>query len=183
MLQYGFDANENTKRRFQATCALTAMLYLIILTSTVFAYDKLFSAETQFYFVFAFVVSNTYTTLFLVGFCMIIYAVCRRYRVINECIKKFFKTEEEDSESDFDKEVIDRESLIIKLADLHDCLNDIVVDINQCCAFEVRGKFLAKIFVIELFSSPTDYDVLCLSFSLQHFQHFYFVSDFRSSKL
>lgn len=152
MLQYGFDANKNTKRRFQATCALTAMLYLIILTSTVVVYDKLFSAETQFYFVFAFIISNTYTTLFLVGFCMILYAVCRRYRVINECIKKFFKTEEEDSENDFDKEVINREGLIIKLADLHDSLNDIVVDINQCCAFEVRKYLIAKGFLAVTFS-------------------------------
>lgn len=43
-----------------------------------------------------------------------------------------FKTEDEDAIKVFDKKSEAAEKLIIKLADLHDSLNDVVNDINQC---------------------------------------------------
>lgn len=133
MLQFGFDVNKNLKQRFQITCIATAILYFIFMTSTILVYDKLFPPENQIDFVLTFVVANTYTTLFLIGFCMIVYAVQRRYEVINECIMKIFKTEEDD-EAD---SIANAEDLIIKLANLHDLMNDVVVDMNECCSFEV----------------------------------------------
>lgn len=138
MIKLGFDSNKNLKQKFKITCTMTATFYLICMTSTILVNDKLFStAENQFYFIISFVVSNTYTTLFLIGFCLIIYAVYWRYIIINECMKHYFKTEEEDSEKDFTKEILSPEAIITKLAILHDTLNDAVNDINECCSFEV----------------------------------------------
>lgn len=50
-----------------------------------------------------------------------------------------FKTEEEDVQKVFGKKGLTPQKLIIKLADLHDSLNDSVVDINQCFCFGVSS--------------------------------------------
>lgn len=48
-----------------------------------------------------------------------------------------FKTEEEDPDVVFNKKSMAAQKLILKLADLHDSLNDSVTDVNQCFSFVV----------------------------------------------
>lgn len=156
MFQLGFNVNANVKRRLKVCVSISAILFTVMNISPYFMYD-VFSSESKFFFVVAYIVSNSYMTLFFMEFCLVLHAVYRRFEVINECIrwvieckKSFpkafasrsnFKTEEEDATIVFDKKLSRPEHLITKLSDLHDSLNDVVTDVNRCFAFEVRFEF------------------------------------------
>lgn len=56
-------------------------------------------------------------------------------------VRKSFKTEEENEISDI--KIIKPEKLILKIADLHDSLCEVVGKVNKCFAFEV-DLFLKK---------------------------------------
>lgn len=157
MLNLGFDVNKNAKGILRSALSVLTLLFLFMICLTYYLFSKVIEADQQLMYIFAYINSNAYTTLFLAAFCLVLNAVFRRFVFINECIRyltsflrrasqiirknirrKNFKTEEDDPEMVFDKESKAPEKLIIKLADMHDCLNDVVNDINQCFSLEVR---------------------------------------------
>lgn len=88
-------------------------------------------------FVIGAILPNTYTTTFIILFCLLLLMVLRRFNTINDCIKDNFKTEEEEPIKVWNKKHFGAEKLIMKLADIHDCLNDVVTILNECFAFIV----------------------------------------------
>lgn len=58
--------------------------------------------------------------------------------------RKSFKTEEDDEIEMDPKKTSKYENLIMKLADLHDGLIDVVEEINNCFSFQVINSILSK---------------------------------------
>lgn len=139
MLKLGFDPNKYVKKRLMVANLGLITFYVFIMVASLFLLLRVLSGETLQPFIISYCVNNTYTTLFSMGFCLILHAAYRRFDTINDCIKHNFKTEEEDVQKVFARNSLSPQRLIIKLADLHDALNDCVVDINRCYCLEVGG--------------------------------------------
>lgn len=134
---------------------IAATLYIAMMTGTLMVFGTNYSAETLPYFVFVYVISNFYLTLFYVVFGLILYAIYRRFEAVNDCIRfdenstlyvllktlfdyrQNFKTEVGDVIKVFGKDSSKPSMVIVKLADLHDLLNDLVDDINRYFSFQV----------------------------------------------
>lgn len=137
LLKLGFDPNKSAKKRLIIANLGLITFYAFMMVASLFLILRVISGDNLQPFIISYCVNNTYTTLFSMGFCLVLHAAYRRFDTINDCIKYNFKTEEEDVQKVFPKNSLSPQRLIIKLADLHDALNDCVVDMNRCYCLEV----------------------------------------------
>lgn len=84
MLKLDVDVNKNVKLKLRATAAAQIGFYIFMMVFTFVMFDILMGLQLTF--LPSYVCSNTYTTLFLAGFCLIIHAIYRRFGAINSCI-------------------------------------------------------------------------------------------------
>jgi len=103
------------------------------------------------YLIISYMTINGSMTTTLLTSAFLLYSIFIRFRLINDSIKKFFVTEEEDDlKNPKSSEVLCK--IVAKLADLHDTLVDIVGSFNYCFSFTlmhvVAGMFLTDIFSI-----------------------------------
>lgn len=92
---------------------------------------------------------NASMTISLMSIAFTLFAIYRRFQLVNDALKKFFVTEEED-EPKAQKSSTLLCKIIAKLADQHDSLVDIVNLFNKCFSFQlmnvIAGMFLTNIF-------------------------------------
>lgn len=138
MLELGFDNNKNAKQRLIISCSILVFIFVVMAIATHFLFNQIADNPMKTFYALAFICSNFYTTLFLLGFNLILSAIYRRYEAINQCIRANFKTDEDEPDMVYDKKSKSAEKMIMKLADLHDMMNDVTIDANKCLAFEVR---------------------------------------------
>lgn len=137
MLKLGLNNNETAKKRLIVSCSFLIVVFVAMAIGTHFLFEKVVVSETKIFYTLAYITSNFYTTLFLLGFNLILSAIFRRFEAINQCIKDNFKTDEDEPDRVYDKKNKSAEKMIIKLADLHDMMTDVTNDANKCLAFEV----------------------------------------------
>ncbi|XP_070504866.1 putative gustatory receptor 28b [Chironomus tepperi] len=93
---------------------------------------------------------NASMTTTLLTSAFLLYSIFIRFRLINDSIKKFFVTEEEDElKNQKSSEVLCK--IVAKLADLHDTLVDIVGSFNYCFSFTLM-HVVASTFLTDIFS-------------------------------
>lgn len=152
MLKFGVDNNRTAKLRLLVLCSILILIFAILTIGTHFLFEKINDSDRKIFFSFAYIISNFYTSLFFVGFNLILSAIFRRFEAINQCIKDNFKTDEDEPDRVYDKKNKSAEKMIIKLADLHDMMTDVTRDANSCLAFEVLLKYLQVHQRFELFN-------------------------------
>lgn len=175
MMKLGIEVNRNVCKKVSIFCAGVAVGYVSMLGLTYFMIHTAIDPRMAVYYALAYTTSNLYSTLFVVAFCLTLFIIYERYSVMNDFIKSNFKTEDEDAIKVFDKKSNTPEKLIIKLADLHDMLNDVVIIMNQCFCFEVSSFDFIQRFTNRSFRS--DHAFLRFMFSFQHLQYIRFVSN------
>ncbi|CAO1424237.1 unnamed protein product [Diamesa hyperborea] len=137
------------------------------LCTTTFYYSPiLVDADKQFIFSFSYSAISGTLAIFLLGFMVYLLGIQQRFKAINKCIEKHFPTEEEIYQ-EYIKECIPnikvQKLIIIKLADLHDNLIDLVNTLNHCFSMQMMSAFLA-IFLTNIFSTFAVYRVAVLCF-------------------
>lgn len=87
MLKLGIDTNKNLKKPLTICCTLIVIVYLFMMLSTYFIFMRIIESSQQTWFTTSYIVSNTYSTLFLIAFCLVLLAIYRRFLMINECLR------------------------------------------------------------------------------------------------
>lgn len=84
MMKLDVDVNKDVKLKVWALSAVLIGFYIFMMVFTFVMFDILMGLQVPY--LLAYVSSNTYTTLFLAGFCLILHATYRRFGAINSCI-------------------------------------------------------------------------------------------------
>ena len=73
---------------FLFSYAAIAVVYFGLLMMTFFLIDKINLKDTvaKFEFILSYAVSNIFTSLFFLAFCILIFAIYRRFELLNDCI-------------------------------------------------------------------------------------------------
>lgn len=102
------------------------------------------------YLIISYMTINASMSTTLLTSAFLLYSIYIRFSLINDSIKKFFVTEEEDEiKNQKQSEVLCK--VVSKLADLHDSLVDIVGSFNYCFSFTLM-HVIASMFLTDIFS-------------------------------
>lgn len=83
-----FNWSSKFEKAFQLSYVAIAVVYFGLMLLTFFLVDqiKLKKTVAKFEFIVSYAVSNTFTSLFFLSFCILIFAIYRRFEILNECI-------------------------------------------------------------------------------------------------
>lgn len=137
---------------FMFVIMLATLSFLLVAFGLISLYFLYGIIEYEKYILFApsYMTINSSQTLCLLTFILILYSVYIRFDLINNCIKKHFAMDEDETKSFAKKSSTSLSHLVLKLSDAHDSLVDVSTQINYCFAFQmmnvVAGMFCSNIF-------------------------------------
>lgn len=146
---------DHKRQQRNVLAAVTALIVIFtsMVIATVYFVFQLVETPRAAYLILSNLVINLSMTMTLMTASFLLYSIFSRFRLINDSIRRYFVTEEEEEEEmDVKKngsDVLCR--IVIKLADLHDGLVDIVNSFNFCFAFTLMNV-VASMFLTDIFS-------------------------------
>lgn len=88
MWKLGFDVNKNAMKQLFACFVFLISLYLAMISVTTLLLGRItHNSQSSMQYLLGQVTSNTYTSMFIIGFCVVLFAALKRFNVINDCIK------------------------------------------------------------------------------------------------
>lgn len=147
--------------------SLSFLLVVFVFASLYFLYGVI-DYEKYILFAPSYMAVNSSQTLCLLTFILILYSVYVRFDLINSCIRKHFAMDEDETKSFAKQKSISLSHLVLKLADAHDSLVDVSMQINYCFAFQMMNV-VAGMFCTNIFSTFAIYRV----FVRKDFKDFY----------
>lgn len=146
------DINKDTDKKFKLApfLWLGPFLSMMIFNFIILKISgEIFDLERYFFCTFYFITNGSLNVI-LVGFCMQCFGVHRRFNVLNTLIEQNFQIENENDEIILVKDKNFYEKIAIKIAHLHDKLNDVLAIINRNFSTEVM-MIVASIFLKNIF--------------------------------
>lgn len=138
------------QKRTMAAFGLCATIFTVMgLISSYFVFN-IIDASRAAYLIVSNVIINLSMSMTLLTASFLLYSIFIRFRLINDSIRTYFVTEEEDDVK-VQKRAESLCKIVARLADLHDSLVDIVNSFNFCFAFTLMNV-VAAMFLTDIFS-------------------------------
>lgn len=148
VLKMFLDHKKNLRRFIIIALLMVAVFTTMTIITDYYLYLSIHPAISMF-LIPSYNVINASMTTSLMSIAFTLYAIFLRFQLVNDSLKKFFVTEEED-EPKAQKSSKLLCKIIAKLADQHDSLVDIINLFNKCFSFQlmnvIAGMFLTNIF-------------------------------------
>lgn len=139
------------KRNISITIGVCFLVFVAMAVGSGYFSVYLVDPKKAVYLITSYMIINLSMTMTLITSSFLLFSIFIRFRLINDSIRNFFVTEEEDElKVTKGSEILCK--IVAKLADLHDSLVDIVNCFNHCFAFTlmnvIAGMFMTDIFSI-----------------------------------
>lgn len=87
MNKLGFDSNENMQKGLLIAFGVKITIFIGLLLLTYFIFERIIEESLRAWFILSYLINNSYSTWFFVTFCMVLFAIYRRFEIINKCLK------------------------------------------------------------------------------------------------
>ena len=87
MVKLGLDPNEHAKTRILSAAGIFISFYIFMIAASSFLLATVLRVDNLMEHLLSLFVTNTYATLFVASFSLMLHGVYRRFETINECIR------------------------------------------------------------------------------------------------